>query len=533
MLKRITNKFCLIYRTISFLKFSQLFYQIKYRLVKKQPLSYYLPKSTRGSGLLPVSFRHQLEQKIEFVGENNTFNLLNLTVVFKNEIDWNYLSNGKLWNYNLQYFNFLNQNDVSDELKEKLLIDIGAWLKDGRLAIEPYPVSLRVINTIRFIAQKRGRPNQVIVEDVFAQLKYLNHHLEYHILGNHLLENAFALIIGGYIFKEQQWTDRAKKILFAQLDEQILNDGGHFELSPMYHQIILFRVLELIEWYSDSENNDLVFLSFLKNKAFLMLGWLKRMTFANGDIPHFSDSAKGISNSSDDLFLYARQLGLGNVIEADLNDSGYRKFVLPSYECIIDVGAVGPTYQPGHSHADALSFILHTNNKPFIVDTGTSTYQIGSRRSYERSTAAHNTVVINDVDQSEVWGGFRVGKRATVNLLNESTEQLVAEHDGYLDNFKVMHRRSFNFLDQEIQILDRIGAMNGKLHLHFHPSCILKITDHNSISIDEFGTIYFENATRLLLDEYEFADGFNQYLKGGKLMVDFKEFLKTSIYFNN
>ena len=62
-----------------------------------------------------------------------------------------------------------------------------------------------------------------------------------------------------------------------------------------------------------------------------------------------------------------------------LSASGYRKFTNDSYELFIDVGEVGPTYQPGHAHADSLSFLLKTD-KPFIVDTGLSTYNVGSHR---------------------------------------------------------------------------------------------------------------------------------------------------------
>jgi len=40
--------------------------------------------------------------------------------------------------------------------------------------------------------------------------------------------------------------NKGLKILSSQVPEQILNDGGHFELSPMYHSIILEDILDLI-----------------------------------------------------------------------------------------------------------------------------------------------------------------------------------------------------------------------------------------------------------------------------------------------
>ena len=74
----------------------------------------------------------------------------------------------------------------------------------------------------------------------------LKDNLEYHILGNHLLENAFSLLFGSIYFNDDSFFEISEKILLEQLDEQILNDGAHFELSPMYHCITLHKVLDSI-----------------------------------------------------------------------------------------------------------------------------------------------------------------------------------------------------------------------------------------------------------------------------------------------
>jgi hypothetical protein len=41
----------------------------------------------------------------------------------------------------------------------------------------------------------------------------------------------------------------------------------------------------------------------------------------------------------------------------------------------MNCGNILPSYQPGHSHADMLHFILYVSGKPVIVDTGISTYE--------------------------------------------------------------------------------------------------------------------------------------------------------------
>src|SRR5690606_41116733 len=116
-------------------------------------------------------------------------------------------------------------------------------------------------NVIRFIcADKVNDPN--ILESLYTELSFLSSRLEFHILGNHLLENAFALCLGGALFSNGSWHNRAIKILRRELDEQILADGAHFELSPMYHNIIFFRLLELIDRKSIRLNSSHVKISY-------------------------------------------------------------------------------------------------------------------------------------------------------------------------------------------------------------------------------------------------------------------------------
>ncbi|MBA2561794.1 MAG: alginate lyase family protein [Chitinophagaceae bacterium] len=464
--------------------------------------------------------------------ERNTFIFLNQLHQFKNEINWNFQAYGKLWNYNLQYFNFLHQNDLTNIVKENLLCDIHKWLKKGQLKLEPYPVSLRIMNTIRYLSSSIEKNNNSIAEDTYAQLNYLYNHLEYHLSGNHLLENAFALLMGGAAFEEHKWIKKAKSVLYSELDEQILNDGGHFELSLMYHQVILFRVLELIDWYSQSKEPDLKFLDYVRVKAGVMLNLLKSASFKTGDIPHFNDSAPGIAFTSRELFAFAQKLSLTEPIIIPLKESGYRKFGNEIYECLLDVGSIAASYQPGHSHSDVFSFVLYKSTKPFIVDVGTSTYEIGQKRDYERSTSAHNTVVVQGQNQSEVWESFRVGRRASVKIINESGFHLEAKHNGYYPAFGIYHTRKFEFHKKAIEIEDDIGHINGKLLLHFHPDCELIESDENNlILIKERASVKFENTNQVYLKEYEFAEGFNQYRKAFKVEVDFKSKIKTTIKF--
>ena len=65
-----------------------------------------------------------------------------------------------------------------------------------------------------------------------------------------------------------------------------------------------------------------------------------------------------------------------------------------------------PINLPGHAHADSLSFELSIRGNRVLVNSGTSEYRIGAERLRQRGTAAHNTLVIEGQDSSEVLVGL-------------------------------------------------------------------------------------------------------------------------------
>lgn len=157
----------------------------------------------------------------------------------------------------------------------------------------------------------------------------------------------------------------------------------------MYHCIMLGRVLDCYNLVSQNALFNQELESFLKKKAGMMLGWLEKIVFKNGDIPLMNDAAFGIALTYRQLKEYAGCLDIYPDIDIQLKESGYRKFMTEKMELLADVGSIGPDYQPGHAHADTFNFVLYLNERPIIVDTGTSTYEVNEIRFYERSTAAH------------------------------------------------------------------------------------------------------------------------------------------------
>ena len=266
-----------------------------------------------------------------------------------------------------------------------------------------------------------------------------------------------------------------------------------------------------------------------------MLGWLEAITFRNGDVPLVNDAAPGIAPSTTQLRKKAsRVLPKRTQPTVSLSDSGFRLFRQKRYELFTSVGSVGPAHQPGHAHADTLSFVLYVDNLPVLVDNSASTYQNGPRRDWERSTKAHNTITVADADSSEMWVSFRVGRRARVILLTDTATTLTASHDGYR-HLGIVHERKWSIGADTISIVDQLrvwpdGAVSGHsgtARFYFHPSVPWQLLDDGVRAgpID----ITFRSATNPAwrVEEYEMASGFNQLLPGHCLVVDFTSRLET------
>ncbi len=504
-----------------------MFYQIVYKIKPKHSLSaYHSPIELHARSLNFVDFSQQ-----NYANENKQFFFLNLEKKFTNKIDWNFNEFGKLWNYNLQYLNCLNQDNLSKYYKCDLLEDIHNDLYSGELVLEPYPTSLRIINTVRFLNTVLSHPNKEkvnsLLKAVYSQTLYLKENLEFHILGNHLLENAFALLVSAEFFNNHEWKIKATEILKKQLDEQICKDGAHFELSPMYHQIILARVLEAISICSD-ESLKL----YLIEKSKVMLAWLELITFNNGSIPHLNDSADNITYTSEELFSIAKKLNINYSKLNQFKDSGYRKYSDENYELLIDVNGIAPSYQPGHAHSDHLSFVMNAFNKPFVVDPGISTYNISKRRDWERSSVAHNTVTVNNVNQSEVWGGFRVAKRAKVAINDEQLKNITATVNYNISNVNVSHIRQLFFNKDEISIIDDVNKnIQSKCvaRYYLHPSIEINLLNNAELLFNNNLKMEFMNHNEMNVVDYKFAVGYNNLVDAKFIEVIFDKHLVTKI----
>lgn len=382
---------------------------------------------------------------------------------------WNDAGIDKLWLYHLHYLERPNPEIVSAWIKENPPGAGNGW--------EPYPISRRVSNWIFWLLEDslEHEIRRNAERSLAHQVEWLSHRVEWHLLGNHLWANAKALIMGGVYFDcsaADCWLKEGIEIFQRELREQVLEDGGHFELSPMYHALALEDLLDLV-------NLAGIYPQPLKNEegewratAGKMLGWLAQMTHPDGQLAYFNDAVQGIAPTLAQLQAYAEALGVKEE-RVRLGASGYARIESGDTTVILDAGPIGPDYQPGHGHCDMLSIEASHKGQQVIANSGISTYEKGEQRLAERRTAAHNTVRVDNAEQSELWGSFRVGRRARVIEANtENGNCAEGAHDGYKGlKGHVVHRRRVDVANGKVTVSDQLeGTGEHTAEIFWHPA---------------------------------------------------------------
>lgn len=283
---------------------------------------------------------------------------------------------------------------------------VGAWLKVSQI--------------ISRIETKESQEFQVhLNEALFEQGLFIEQNLEWHLGGNHLLNNlcGLAQLVGFFQgTASDRWLKILKRHLPAQLKKQILPDGGHYERSPMYHSLVMSDLLSAAEsllladagWTEDH----------LKDPLNRMGAFLEAILHDDGDIPFFNDTVLGQTPSPDSLLqrlhdIFGTTSGTRAKDESPqvLDHSGFIRLKAQGLTVIIDQGRLGPDELMGHVHSDALSFEVSYQGQRVLVNRGVYEYTSGPRRQEARSIQSHNTPCVDGFEQAECWGSFRVGRR--------------------------------------------------------------------------------------------------------------------------
>jgi uncharacterized heparinase superfamily protein len=391
--------------------------------------------------------------------------------------DWVASGSSRLWAYHLHYMEWawaFATNPDPDWARAAFGALWRSWAAAAPFGQgdpwSPYVASLRAWALCgTYAALSEGSEVQPAIDASLAlHARFLRWHVEHDVGGNHLVKNLKALAGLALFLGDDRLLAMATGELRRQLGVQVLSDGGHYERSPSYHCQVLGDFVDIAGLLAAGGRPPV---PGLAEAIESMRTWLGLMLMPDGDVPLFNDC---VLVGPSRLALLRPGPPAAERLTV-LPASGY--VVVRPHErlhLVADVGDPCPPDLPAHAQADCLTFELAADGRRVVVDSGTSTYAPGTQRRHERSTAAHNTVVVDRADQTEVWGTFRAARLARGRLERVDddgrTITVVASHDGYRRlPGKPVHQRTWR-VGEHVEITDQItgGGEHGiESHIHF------------------------------------------------------------------
>ncbi|HUP24290.1 MAG TPA: heparinase II/III family protein [Thermoanaerobaculia bacterium] len=333
-----------------------------------------------------------------------------------------------------------------------------------------------------------------ICKSLYAQLDHVARYLSlYGSPNTHLLGEATALYVGGLLFRDgprgRRWLELGGALLDREAERQVLDDGVHAELSPYYHcyaadfylQALALarrcgRPVEPRVWRGVERMFDaLAHLAGPDLKLPLLGDDDGGRVLALGSTTHYGDAGDLLCAGAalfhrgdwkrragafyEEAFWLLGEEGLKAwetlpvtapaTLRRSFDAAGYvverTGWARTSAQLVFDRGDLG-SLGGGHGHADALSIVLSASGEQLLVDSGTGVYNAAPEwRAFFRSTRAHNTLVVDDAEQSAPADTFRWTRQARTRALGDGSypgiHYAAGEHDGYAATLGLTHRR--------------------------------------------------------------------------------------------
>jgi uncharacterized heparinase superfamily protein len=298
-------------------------------------------------------------------------------------------------------------------------------------AWHPYALSTRVGNWVAAASLEPALATPAMRESLARQLAYLAANVEDDVLGNHVIRNARALVLGGAALEDRRLLERGLDLLRREVPEQVLADGGHYERSPVYHTLVL---RDLLDARTAAEA------SWLDEPIARMRAFAAALTRPDGKPAPFNDAPLEL----------APRLDLPEPASGVFAETGYVVVRRDDVWLAFDCGPPAPAFLPPHAHADALSFQLWVDGRPLVIDGGTYTYDDGPERAWFRSSRAHSTIHVAGREQFESWGAFRTGPLPGVRLLAADPPTAEVRYAG------IRHVRTLRLTGDALEVEDRV-----------------------------------------------------------------------------
>ena len=474
--------------TLKYLKSRQIFYLFLRRILRIKKISHNsirdlslsvseLNSSNKIKSFLIEGINYSYpENNIKI---NNKFYKLYKENKFRNELD-------EYCFYSLPFLRDKIKDLNKKASKTAVIKKIIETTKDISLANDPWPSSKRLINLVTCLVENQIYDNEII-SFISHEVKRISKGLEYDLDGNHLLTNFCAIVYSLSYLADKKNCNKYLSLLLHELQEQILPDGSHYELSPIYHSALIIEIGNL--YLILKENKEISEINVTSLKSFLdrLIFSYKNLCFESGKPVNFNDS-------NDESNLCRKQLEefvkINNLKEDtdNLKQKISNNFIFErrsNYELCIKSSAISSDYIPGHSKSDLASFELAVKGFRIIRNIGTSTYHDLERRDFERSSKASNTIAYNGKSSTEVWDKFRVARRPSEVTWEENSSKNNKEYEidyNFLGSKQIQHKRKFVCFENKILIEDFIiSEEERKLESFLHVEGDVNILDNKTV----------------------------------------------------
>mgnify|MGYP000152578741 CR=1 FL=1 len=437
----------------------------------------------------------------------------------------------KLWSFEPVEWLAFGAPDPGNVLASTMVDWLASWQDAGFTSADrpgylrgywtPYAVSRRIVNCARLLAilgsdapaDRRAR----VATHVAKNLEFLRDHVEHDIGGNHLVENACALVVGGVLLDDDDVVSEGVALLTETVPSQLLASGVHFERSPMYHAILLYRVADAVALLDRTDRRAP---ASVVEALRAMHAWLRDVAPPGARLPLCNDAAYGEAPSRASALAFAERVldrfepaasiptdasgsadasdGTTASVRTDRSTSRVRGdyFALRDdrWHALVDGDRQAMPHLPAHGHNDVASVLAWLDGDPLLVDTGVYDYARGERRQYARSVTAHNTVQVDDLEQSVVGGRYAMGPQLDPDAWtvdDADRQSVVVDYRAPRLRPRYRHRREVSLRSGRLRVDDwlRSKRATATARLHLAPE-----VDVHRRDTDASGTVTFELA---------------------------------------
>jgi hypothetical protein len=343
-----------------------------------------------------------------------------------------------------------------------------------------------------FTAEEKPWLNQMTAS-LWQHLRFIEAHNEFSFLirSNHYLSNIAGLTTLSAYLDGPGMQRRLRKYARA-VDREILlqtySDGGDCEASTGYHVLVAQIFLHSLVIH---KRRQIAITPEFEARLRLMFEWIASVADEDWKLPHLGDCDNGrvellfedIAQTTHSLHVRSLCSLASHLLQVQLNqkpvsvmgDSGIAVLRCGEASLVFCAMPNGLRGKGSHTHCDKLSVILRLGPDEVFCDSGSRCYtRSAERRNLDRSTRAHNTVMIDEAEQNvldtDPRSLFRCGNEAVVSritLLEGDETGLRASHQGY-SRFGIEHHRSVRLSRQCLHVLDEVcGTGEHLLDLRF------------------------------------------------------------------